>query len=256
MAMIKPRICLLGFLGVITAFPGHAADVMGYPVESVRYSYIVTSAVNIRAKPQTNSKRIGKLSDGAKPDVIGRHKGWFAIAQDGQPFGFVYGSVMLPTMPGALENDLTGRIFPSESSACDYVIRYESSDEISGEVFGTSDYDVRLTCITSQDILRVHLPMFLIEGPLGNRENPVFQISLDVPEIAGDYDRILSAITLYRAEDNVVRFDSFSLDGFGRTPEPREKAASTIEEALVAALNLAVRAWEEPVWSALTDISE
>ena len=244
--------------GLVAAISGtaHAADVLGYDVEDVRYHYIVTSDVNIRQKPQTNSKRLGKLPDGAEPDVIGRHKGWYAIAKDGVPFGFVYGSVMLPTIPGKLAAPLKGRVFPSNRSACDYVISYESSDPIRGEFFGTSDYDVRLTCITTQEVLRVHLPMFLVEGPLGGRANPVFQISIDVPEIAGGYDRVLSTISLFRAEDNVVRFDGFSLDGYGATPENREHPAETIDQALVAALDLAVKAWSAQVWSVLVDMSD
>lgn len=240
----------------VSAAPAEAETVLGYELEPARYTYVVTSAVNVRAKPQTQSKRLDTLDEGTIPDVLGRYKGWYAIARDGVPFGFVYGSVMLPTVPGTLPAPLTGRIKPTERLACDYVITHESSEPIAGEDFGTSDYDVRLTCVTGDDILRVHVPMFLIEGPLGGRANPVFQINVDVPQIAEDYDRVLSVITLYRAEDDIVRFDAFSFKGYGTTPDPRERPATTVAEALVTALDLAVGSWGDNVWEVLSDTAD
>jgi hypothetical protein len=256
------RAAAIAMMGVCAAAAPPAAataaaeTVLGYELERARYTYVVTSAVNVREKPATTARRLDTLPEGAVPDVLGRHKGWYAIARDGEPFGFVYGSVMLPTLPGALDAPLQGRLTPSETTACDYVIRYVDSQPIVGEFFGTSDYSVRLTCATTAGLLRAVLPMFLIEGPLGGRANPVFQINVDVPQISGGYDQVLSAIALYRAEDDVVRFDALSVDGHGAAPDPRERPASTVAEALATALELAAESWNDGVWNELIAASE
>ncbi|MHC8509967.1 MAG: SH3 domain-containing protein [Rhodospirillales bacterium] len=258
MTRAQRPVCVF-FSAAFSVLAGAAAaeTVLGVEVEAVKYRYVATAAVNVRAGPSANAERLDTLTKGGAPDIIGRRGNWFVIAREGEPFGFVHGSFLMPVLSGALKAPVKGRARPADDAVCDYVITYKSTERIPGQAFSASDYDLSLDCELDDDELSVVLPMFMVEGPVGAADGldaaaqPVFQISVDAPEIAAGYDRLFSAAMLYDAEKGVVRFDSLSLEDYGAAPAPDERPARNLREALAAALELALASWGAPVWEAL-----
>ena len=241
------------WLLVFMIAPAAAEDLfLGVPVTPLSGTYLVLKDVNIRGKPATKAKRVGKLAKGDRVDALGKAQGaWLAVGRDGEDLGFVFAPMLLPLIDGTLVADIEGQAPLSEEKFCAYAIRFEGKSPVEDGLFDTSDYEVTYRCPGDDGELEFSTYMFITEAPYQLSANHVYQISIDVTDVSGGYDEILSTIFLYEARRDRVIFDSVSLRAFRRPRATGERAASTVEEALTAAVELAPGVWSEKVWRAL-----
>jgi len=224
----------------------------GVPVTPLSGAYLVLKDVNIRGKPETRAKRLGKLKKGDRVDAIGKAQGaWLAVAKEGKDLGFVFAPMLLPLIDGTLETEIEGKAPLPEEKFCDYVIRFEGKSAVEDGLFETSDYEVAYRCPGDDGDLEFSTYMFITEAPYQLSPNHVYQISIDVTDVSGGYDEILSTVFLYEARRDRVIFDSVSLRAFRRSKASGEKPATTVVEALTAAAELAPGVWSDKVWRAL-----
>ncbi len=226
--------------------------VRGIPVTPLSGTYLVFKDVNVRAKPATKGKRIGKLGKGDRVAAIGKATGaWMAVALEDGRNGFVFAPMLLPLIDGELDADIEGTVIAPEGMPCRYAIRFEGKSPVENGLFETSDYEVTYRCTGEDGELEFLTYMFITEAPYQLSANHVYQISIDVTDVAGGYDEILSTVFLYEARRDRVVFDSVSLREFRRKAETREIAAENVARALAGAVELAPRVWNDKVWRAL-----
>ena len=256
----RPRIVLgrnaLALLSALALSLPVAADEVafrGTTIERQDGDYLVLKDANIRAKPGTGSKRLGKLEAMTRIRVVGRPPGtaWLAIRADGKDVGFVYAPLTVPLIDGRLETALTGTAVIPDGPTCEYVVRYRGKGEMFGAPFDAFDYDVRWRCADDGGSFAFYSFMFITEGPFAISRTPLYQISVEVPRIAGDYDDLLSTIVLFRKDKGRLAFDRVTLKKY-RAPSPKKSAAAeTVTDALLGALEIAATSWNHRVWEAL-----
>ena len=242
-------IWLLVFMGASAA----AEDMfLGVPVTPLSGTYLVFKDVNVRGKPGTKAKRVGKLERGGRVEAIGKAQGaWLAVARNGEDLGFVFAPMLLPLIDGTLEAEIEGQAPLDKDRFCAYAIRFEGKSAVEDGLFETSDYEVTYRCPGDGEDLEFSTYMFITEAPYQLSPNHVYQISIDVTDVSGGYDEILSTVFLYEARRDRVIFDSVSLRAFRRSKASGERPASTVAEALTAAVELAPGVWSDKVWRAL-----
>ncbi len=222
---------------------------LGVEVERDIGVYLVTRDVNIRAKPLTKSKRVGRYKMGERIDVVGRAPGaWVAVREDGKDKGFVYEPILLPLIDGTLERDLTGKLVAKGSPPCDYVVSFAGKSAAEGQLFEIADYDVRWSCRGPIEFLT---PMFITEAPYQMGQKKVFQISVDILELDDGFEEVFSTTVFYDKSKGEVRFDSVSSKKYGRASAAGKVRADGVEAALKAAVKLAHAAWNKTVWREL-----
>ena len=176
--------------------------------------FIVTKDASIRAKPATDSPRVGRFPKGTRISVAGRAKGtqWFAVRKDGDPVGFVYGSILLPLIDGRLDKPVIGKLSSDGKPSCNYSIRFEGKTKTEGELLETSDYGVQFECgekdkSDPEAPLKFSANMFITELPYRLSNKPVYQISLDIFDVPNAEDGEVSVTVLYDAAKGQVTFD-------------------------------------------------
>lgn len=175
---------------------------------------------------------------------------WVAVyGEDGKEYGFVYGPATRRLIDGRLQRDLTGRVFAA--AACDYVIRFIGRQSVPREFLDTADYDVEFTCRQGDVTAAFSAFMFITEIDYRLSSNQRYQISLDLPQIAGGYDKILSVTALYRRRDDLVAFHGVTLKGFAASPSVTEIPAVSVESSLKAAVSMAAASWTDRTWNIL-----
>jgi len=230
---------------------------LGHDITKIEGVYLVTKDVNVRAGPKTKSKKVGSFKSGSKVDVIGKAKGgagWMAVQRDGKDFGFVYAPVLLPLIDGTLKKDINGRVMMRGRSPCAYAIRFRGRNVLEDEFVSFSDYEIEYRCTDSGKSYRFYAPMFIAEVPYRQTNNPVFQINIDLLGMDDDPDTIFSMTFLYRRDDNLVVFDSFSKADIGQKPEKTERPAHSVSEALAGAAETAPLTWTKETWKALVKL--
>lgn len=228
-------------------------EILGQPVEPHDGSYLVLKDANVRAKPLTKSKRVGRLEAGSRVNAVGRVKGpWLAVARDGKPLGFVYGPILMPVVDGALGRPIEGDMAIDGLGDCSYRIEHLGKTPAEGQRFEFSDYGVDWRCRRKGGkTLAFHSPMFLTEGPYQGTRTPVHQITVDLMELAGSLEEVFSTHVLWDRQAGTVKFDSLSVKKFGRAKTPEPLAADSVDAALRAALRLVSATWSDSVWAAL-----
>lgn len=230
---------------------------IGHDIIKIEGVYIVTKDANVRAGPKTKSKKIGSVRSGTKIDVVGKAKGgagWMAIQRDGKDFGFVYAPIMLPLLDGTLKQDINGRVMMRGRSPCAYSIRFKGRTVLEDEVTSFSDYEIEYRCTDSGKAYRFYAPMFITEVPFRQTNDPVFQINIDLLGIDDDPDNIFSMTYLYRRDDNLLVFDSFTKPDLAQKPKKTDRSAHTVSEALAGAAETAPLTWTKETWSALVKL--
>ena len=74
--------------------------------------FLALRELNIRSKPMTKSKRLGRINKGERVEVLGRvgRTQWFIIKHDGKAKGFVYRKLLAPILDGSISKSLTGKL--------------------------------------------------------------------------------------------------------------------------------------------------
>lgn len=224
---------------------------MGQEVTPMDTDYLVKKDVNIREKPQTNSKKLGKIKEGERLKGVGRvNQEWIAAEFNGLQ-GFVYAPVLAPFINGALEKPIRGKTVGPNGEACEYIINFEgeTGDE-TGNIMA-ADYEVGWRCIIDgkpQEILGF---MFMTETPYDLSNRPVFQISVDMIGITEEPDAVLSTVFLYNSEKQTMTFDTVTMPRYSQEPKIKKHRAKTVEQALAVAVETAPATWQPKTWRIL-----
>jgi hypothetical protein len=242
------------------AGPALAADrpvtvFMGVKVTPYPGIYVVQKDVNVRGKPDTKSNKIGSLQAGARIHAVAKTAGGWLAIRDGQTdVGFVHDSALLPLIDGTLGKDIQGNVQISDGPACAYVIRFEGKSQVEGQMFEIADYDVAWDCKLDGRALKFRTPMFITEASYQLNQKRIFQINVDVLDLFGGLDEILSTILLYDEDMGRVAFDSVTVEKYKRAPATKEAPAKTVAKALEGAVRIAASAWNKQAWSDLSKI--
>lgn len=255
-ASAAPALLVALTAACLTAAAASAADktitFLGEKVVADPHAYVVVKDVNVRAKSTTKSGKVGSLREGTRVQTVAKAPGgWRAVRDGNADLGFVHESTLLPLIDGTLKKDLAGKVKIADGPACDYVIRFEGKSPVEGQPFEIADYDINWTCMLGANKIGFRTPMFITEAPFQLNQKRVFQISVDMLDLYGGDEVILSTIVLYEEEKRRVVFDSVTLDKYGRKPPDRTAPAKTVAEALDGAARIAVAAWNKSAWNDL-----
>lgn len=225
---------------------------LGVKVTPLEGEYVVMKDVNVRAKPKTKSKKIGSLKAGRRVQVVAKAPGaWMAVRDGTKDLGFVYAPMLMPLIDGTLAEDLTGKASVKGGAECDYRIRFDGKSPVEGQLFEIADYDVMWKCKVGKRQIRFRTPMFITEAPYQLGSQRVFQINVDVLDLYGGYEDILSTIVLYEKDKDRVIFDGVSIKKYGQTPKEKTLKAGNVSEALTGAVRIALSAWNKSAWKDL-----
>ena len=202
----------------------------GAELVAAPHHFIVKKDARIRAKPNTKSKSIGSLKKGTRVVVAGRVKGgqWFAVAKDGKPLGFVYGTIITPLIDGTLTKPVIGRLKQNGKPSCDYTLRFDRKTKTDGELLETSAYEVKYACRADNAPVIFSANMFITELPYRLTTKEIYQINLDlldVLEVPGLEDSVLSVTVMFHADKKHVVFDSTNR----QTPNAKRKKKVTTQ---------------------------
>ncbi len=228
------------------------------PLSPASGTFMALKNVNIRAKPETGSKRVTRLAKGEHVEVIGRPKdaAWLAVKRDGKKLGYVYAPVMLPLIDGSLKKIAEGKIAAGKSAMeCSFAIRFDSRNPTENSIFSTFDYDISFDCSGAAGKLSFLAFMFITEAPYDSSSKQAYQINVDVLGVGEMFDEPVSAIFIYKRKKGKVVFDSVSQKEFSSPPDILEKPAENVRQALVGAVEMAVVSWNKKLWQALAKAS-
>ena len=236
---------------------GQIVDGDGQPVASADGFYVTRADVNVRYGPSTKARKRGDLDRGVKVEAIGSAaKGkWLVVRQDDQELGFVYAETLLPLVDGTLDRPIKGQTSFGSGNSCQFTIRFIGKNPVERELFETSDYEVDWSCTVTKRTVSFPGFMFITEAPFQLSDNNVYQITVDLLDISREYDEIFSTVFLYRRGENKVVFDSVSMKGFSKTPDPAEMPAGDVVSALTTAAQIAPSVWNDQVWDVLSEDS-
>ena len=230
--------------------------ILGIRVEPFSGVYMVLKDVNVRAKPLTGSKRVGRLKAGRRVNAVGRVKGpWLAVRTDNNVLGFIFKPILMPIIDGALSQPLKGEIALGGGRVCNYVIEFLGKTEAKNLRFEFADFEVRWRCKTSGKAKTFYTPMFLSEGPHQGTQRPVHQITIDVLDMESGLEEVFSTHLLWDRDEGEVRFDSVSNKKFLSPEKLVARPVNNMAAALNGALHLAASSWTRDVWSTLVRTS-
>jgi hypothetical protein len=217
--------------------------------------YLVLKDANIRELPETKSRRTGSIKEGERIESEGKAKGteWVSVSENGKVTGFVYAPVLAATIDGTLKQDLNGETDLSPGPRCRHRVRFEGKSRVEGEPLETSDYQVAFQCRHGGRDVTFDAAMFITEIPYLSSRKDVYQINIDIPEIATTVEQVLSVTVMYHPGNAEAVFDTVSASEMASDAPTKSRPARTVPEALNAAVAIAISAWGAPVWERLAD---
>lgn len=221
-------------------------------------SYVILRDINIRTRPETKSKRLGRFKKGALIQSIGRAKGtgWIRVRTVEGKAGFVYSKMAAPLIDGALKSKIEGRLTGPGATACSYTIEFEGKSQIEKELQRTADYAVPFECNLSGQPVKFTATMFLTELPYKETGPALYQINVDLRNMPLEGEDVLTVIMLYNPKKSEVRFDTVNDSAFAGTTKIVPKNAAGLGAALQAAVEIAHAAWGKAAWEQLTPKTE
>ena len=251
-------LALFAVLLTLPIFEAKGASLFAdFTFEGHKGQYLVTRKnVNVRAKPSNKGKRLSKLKRRDIVDVLGRVKGtqWIATKKDGKELGFVFASSLTPLINAAVDEPLNGRVDMSEENkpVCNYEVAYQGRFEEDEVVFISSDYLAHFTCEQNEEKFNFDAMMFMSEVPHDLGIRPIYQINMDLPEIATGYEEFLSATALFHLNEEEVIMDAVSLKVFKEKELRQKRPASTAKDALFAAIELQLKSFNLKAWKTIS----
>lgn len=237
---------------------GRILDSKGVPVAAASGRFMATSQVNVRAKPSTRAAKRGRLQRGTQVEAAGaaENGSWLVVRRDGEELGFVFAEMLLPLIDGTISEPVKGNTKSGTGGTCDYVIRFAGKNSVPDELLETSDYEMDWSCAIDGEQVAFPGFMFITEAPFQLSEKKVYQISIDLLDVAREYDEVFSTVFLYHPDRAKVTLDSVSMKEFARDPEVGELAADSVPDALAGAANIAPKAWNAKVWEMLSQTEQ
>ncbi|MBT3915283.1 MAG: hypothetical protein HOF23_02860 [Rhodospirillaceae bacterium] len=247
---------LLSTLAVPTV---HAAD----PFEKVKLTpaaktYLVIKDINVRQKPLTKSKRVGRFKQKSIVQAVGKAKGteWIAVKKDGKNFGFVYGTALVPMIDGKLTQPINGNLSAKtigkmKLPPCHYKIHFEGRVKVEGDLQITSDYQLPVQCDFKKKTLKFTATMFMTELPYLDNRKPIYQINVDVHDIPMEDEDVFSSTILYHILKKEITFDGVNKEDMRSDGKIAKMKAASVIEALKGAVAMAHQSWGPKIWAAL-----
>ena len=224
----------------------------GFELKPHSGHYMAMKDINVRAGPETKSRKIGSVKKGSRVEAVGKAEGaWLAVRRDGRDLGFVYELLLVPLIDGALEKDIEGKVKATGGRSCRYVIHFEGKSVVADESFEISDYTITFRCQSKGKEFEFPAYMFITEAPYQLSRKQDFQITIDLREVGDSFEDPFSTNMMYRRTVGKVVFDSVNLAGFQAKTKNLQKDATNVGEALSAAVWVAIQAWNAKVWRAL-----
>lgn len=215
--------------------------------------YVILRDINVRDRPDTNSKRIGRFKRGALIQSTGRAKGtgWIQVRTSQNQMGFVYSKMAAPLIDGALKANIEGRVANPGKSTCRYTIEFEGKSRIAKELQRTADYTVPFECTADGAPLNFTATMFLTELPYKDTGPAVYQINVDLRNMPLEGEDVLTVIALYSPEKAQTNFDTINDKTFASGAKIAPKSTARLDAALKAAVEIAHAAWGKAAWDQL-----
>jgi hypothetical protein len=246
-------------LSAIAAGTTQAAD----PFEKIKLTpsaktYLVIKDINVRQKPLTKSKRVGRFRKQSVVKAVGKAKGteWIAVQKDGKNFGFVYGTALVPMIDGRLTEPINGNLTAKtigkmKLPPCHYQIQFEGRVKVEGDMQVTSDYQLPVQCDYKKKTIKFTATMFITELPFLDNRKPVYQINVDVHDIPMEDEDVFSSTILYHFLKKEITFDSVNKEAMRSAGTIAKMKASSVIEALKGAVDMAHRSWGPKIWAEL-----
>ena len=246
-------------LGLMITTTVHAAD----PFEKIKLmpaakSYLVIKDINVRQKPLTKSKRVGRFRKKSIVKAFGKAKGteWIADKKDGKNFGFIYGTALVPMIDGKLTKPINGNlnaktIGKMKLPPCHYKIEFEGRVKVEGDLQVTSDYQLPVQCDYKKKTLKFTATMFITELPYLDNRKPVYQINVDVHDIPMEDENVFSSTVLYHFLKKEITFDGVNKEDMRNAGKIAKMKAASVIEALKGAVVMAHLSWGPKIWTAL-----
>ncbi|MFP6734785.1 MAG: SH3 domain-containing protein [Rhodospirillales bacterium] len=215
--------------------------------------YVILRDINVRRRPDTKSKRIGRFKKGTLIQSTGRARGtgWIQVRTDKIQVGFVYSAMVAPLIDGALKSNIEGRLARPGLLACRYTIEFEGKSQIEKELQRTADYAVPFACTLAGKPLNFTATMFLTELPYRESGPPIYQINVDLRDMPLEGEDVLTVIALYNTKKAQVSFDTVNDKSFGSGAKIAPKNAAGLDAALKAAIEIAYASWGKAAWEQL-----
>ncbi len=222
---------------------------MGAQIKPIDGMYVITKDVNVRKKPKTGSKRVGSLKKGQRITTVGKAKGgWVAYQDKGKDIGFVYDTVLYPVIQSALKDSLKGSVSGEKRPKCSYIATFVGKSNAEGQVFQIGDYEIDWDCKYKGKSESFSTLMFLTEGPYDSSKSSVYQITIDVFDVAVNMEEVLSTNFLYDRKKNKLLYDGVSQKRLANDPVEKVVSVTDVPDALHTAIRLAHEAWNRFFW--------
>lgn len=234
---------------------GRIVGTGGKPVAPASGRFLAVAETTVHAKPSANAAKNGLLERGTRVEAMGASGDgkWLAVRWSGREMGFVPREALLALIDGSLLVPVKGKAPLANGGTCGFSIRFTGKTPVEDDIIETADYDMDWRCVVEGRRLDFPGFMFITEAPFQLSDNQVYQISVDLLDVARDYDEIFSTVFLYRRAEAKIVFDGVSVKDLGATPTVREAPAKSVAEALAAAATLAPSAWGDDAWKILTE---
>lgn len=223
----------------------------GIEVKADSGEYLAVKATNVRAKPDSKGKLVGRIEQGTRVHALGKAGSWLALKTEDGKEGFSYGPVFLPLIDGALEKDIYINTKIPGGGACAIQIVFEGKTIVEEEMFEVSDYQSLYDCKRADKELSFTAYMFITEAPYALNQTPHYQINVDLRGIGKEYDEIFSTVFIYKKDKGVITYDGVTLKGYDRKLDKNSRSVATVAEVVQAAAEMAPKAWGSKVWSEL-----
>ncbi|WP_419799345.1 MAG: SH3 domain-containing protein [Terasakiella sp.] len=213
---------------------------------------VIKNNVNVRDKPASTGEKVIQLPSRDIVTVKGRVKGtqWLAISKKGNNLGYIYASSLTPMIDASLKEPIASNIDLSDEDkgVCDYNLTFEGRAIEEDTIFVSADYQVTFNCTMDNDQFDFSALVFMSEVPPDLGQKPVYQITLNLPDIATGYEEFLSATALFNQAEQQVIMDAVSLEQFKEKALRDKLPATTPQEALQAALKLQLSSFNKKAW--------
>ena len=225
-------------------------EFLGQTLSQSANTYIALKNVNVRKAPRTKSTRVGRFRKGVRITAVGRAKGtkWVAVRKDGKNMGFIYGGALAAVPDGTLNSVITGKLKTFDQPACDYAIKFEGKNKISGELQITSDYEVSLVCKNKNKNIKFLATMFITELPYKDYKTQVYQVNVDLPGVLSEEADVMSVTSLYHLNKSHLVFEAVTNPSMARKMNNLTKTVKSIPEVLEAAVQFSHQIWGPAVW--------
>lgn len=253
--------CFIAFLAVFFVVslasaqekPKDVTKVRGISVKALSGDYLAIKSANVRAKPNTKGKVVGRIAKGSRVEAIGKSGSWIALITEEGVRGFSYLPIFLPLIDGTLESDINVSTSLSGGGKCDIKVIFDGKTIVEEEMFEVSDYEALYDCSRKGGDISFTAYMFITEAPYRLNTTPHYQISVDLRDIGSGYDEIFSTVFIYKRRKGEIVYDGLTLKGYDKKMSKKTRSVATVTEAISAAAEMAPEAWGGKVWSELKE---